>query len=110
MLALSWLKQGFAPRRCGRSHWSKAGFCSRILAIATAPLAGSTLAATAFYQKAFDALVCQISLPCERTDIPVYDAERLKAELEVFPEWFLSACWRQPDELGASALRRSPMI
>ena len=46
--------------------------------------------ATAFYQKAFEALVCQVSLPCERADIPVYDAERLKAELHVFPKWFLS--------------------
>ena len=55
--------------------------------------------AAAFYQKAFEALVCQISLPCERTDIPVYDAERLKAELDVFPEWFLSGLLGvQPDE------------
>ena len=46
--------------------------------------------ATAFYQKAFDVLVCQISLPCEQVNIPHYDAERLKTELDVFPEWFLS--------------------
>ena len=55
--------------------------------------------ATAFYQKAFDALVCQISLPCEQVDIPAYDAERLKTELDVFPEWFLSGLLGvQPDE------------
>ena len=55
--------------------------------------------ATAFYQKAFDALVCQISLPCEQVDIPTYDAERLKTELDVFPEWFLSGLLGiQPDE------------
>ena len=43
--------------------------------------------------------MCQISLPCEWTDIPVYDAERLKAELDVFPEWFLSGLLGvQPDE------------
>ncbi len=56
-------------------------------------------AATAFYQKAFDALVCQISLPDEQTDIPTYDAKRLKTELDVFPEWFLSGLLGvQPDE------------
>jgi len=55
--------------------------------------------ATAFYQKAFDVLVCQVSLPCERADIPSYDAERLKTELDVFPEWFLSGLLDvQPDE------------
>jgi len=55
--------------------------------------------ATAFYQKAFDALVCQISLPCEQADIPTYDAERLIAELDVFPEWLLSGLLGiQPDE------------
>jgi len=55
--------------------------------------------ATAFYQKAFDALVCQTSLPCEQADIPPYDAERLKTELDVFPEWFLSGLMGiQPDE------------
>ena len=53
----------------------------------------------AFYQKAFDVLVCQVSLPCERADIPSYDAERLKTELDVFPEWFLSGLLGvQPDE------------
>ncbi len=55
-----------------------------------ASLVSHPASAAAFYQKAFEALVCQISLPCERTDIPVYNAERLKAELDVFPEWFLS--------------------
>ena len=55
--------------------------------------------ATVFYQKAFDALVYQISLPCEQVDIPIYDAERLKTELDVFPEWFLSGLLGvQPDE------------
>ena len=55
--------------------------------------------ATALYQKAFDALVCQISLSCEQLDIPIYDAERLKIELDVFPEWFLSGMLGiQPDE------------
>ena len=56
-------------------------------------------AAAALYQKAFHALVCQISLPCEQADIPTYDAERLKTELDVFPEWFLSGLLGiQPDE------------
>ena len=55
--------------------------------------------AAALYQRAFDALVCQISLPCELADIPHYDAERLKTELEVFPEWFLSGLLGiQPDK------------
>ncbi len=64
-----------------------------------ASLVSHPASAAAFYQKAFEALVCQISLPCERTDIPVYDAERLKAELDVFPEWFLSGLLGvQPDE------------
>ena len=64
-----------------------------------ASLASHPASASAFYQKAFEALVCQISLPCEWTDIPVYDAERLKAELDVFPEWFLSGLLGvQPDE------------
>ena len=55
--------------------------------------------ATAFCKKAFEALVCQVSLPCERADIPSYDAERLKTELDVFPEWFLSGLLGvQPDE------------
>ena len=34
--------------------------------------------AAALYQRAFDALECQISLPCEQAGIPTYDAERLK--------------------------------
>ncbi len=64
-----------------------------------ASLVSHPASAAAFYQKAFEALVCQISLPCEGTDIPVYDAERLKAELDVFPEWFLSGLLGvQPDE------------
>ena len=64
-----------------------------------ASLASHPASAAALYQKAFEALVCQISLPCEWTDIPVYDAERLKAELDVFPEWFLSGLLGvQPDE------------
>ena len=46
--------------------------------------------AAALYQKAFDALVCQISLPCEQAGIPRYDSRRLKTEMDVFPEWFLS--------------------
>ena len=46
--------------------------------------------AAALYQKAFDALVCQISLPCEQAGIPRYDSCRLKTEMDVFPEWFLS--------------------
>jgi aminoglycoside/choline kinase family phosphotransferase len=62
-------------------------------------LASHPDSATALYQKAFDALVCQISLPCEHADIPHYDAERLKTELDVFPEWFLSGLLGiQPDE------------
>ncbi len=59
-----------------------------------ASLVSHPAAAAAFYQKAFEALLCQISLPCERTGIPVYDAERLKAELDVFPEVVPHpACW-----------------
>ena len=64
-----------------------------------ASLVSHPASAAAFYQKAFEALVCQISLPCERTGIPVYDTERLKAELDVFPEWFLAGLLGvQPDE------------
>ena len=64
-----------------------------------AVLASHRDSAAALYQKAFDALECQISLPIERADIPYYDAERLKTELEVFPEWFLSGLLGiQPDE------------
>ena len=55
--------------------------------------------AAALYQKAFDALVCQISLPCEQAGIPRYDSHRLKTEMDVFPEWFLSGLLGiQPDE------------
>jgi len=55
--------------------------------------------AAALYQKAFDMLVCQISLPCEQAGIPHYDFWRLKTELEVFPQWFLSALLGiQPDD------------
>ena len=55
--------------------------------------------AAALYQKAFDALVCQISLPCEQAGIPRYDSCRLKTEMDVFPEWFLSGLLGiQPDE------------
>ena len=55
--------------------------------------------AATLYQKAFDALMCQISLPCEEADIPYYDAGRVKTELDVFPEWFLSGLLGiQPDE------------
>ena len=62
-------------------------------------LASNPESAAALYQKAFDALVCQISLPCEQADIPTYDAKRLKTELDVFPEWFLSGLLGiQPDE------------
>ena len=62
-------------------------------------LASHPDSAATLYQKAFDALLCQISLPCEHAGIPNYDAERLKTELEVFPEWFLSGLLGiQPDE------------
>ena len=55
--------------------------------------------AATLYQKAFDALLCQISLPCEEADIPHYDLHRVKTELDVFPEWFLSGLLGiQPDE------------
>ena len=55
--------------------------------------------AAALYQKALDALVCQISLPCEQAGIPRYDSRRLKTEMDVFPEWFLSGLLGiQPDE------------
>ena len=63
------------------------------------PALASRPDAAALYQRAFDALVCQISLPCEQAGIPTYDAERLKTELDVFPEWFLSGLLGiQPDE------------
>jgi aminoglycoside/choline kinase family phosphotransferase len=55
------------------------------LSSATAPL---------FYTAAFAALLRQISMPCERAGIPQYDAPRLRAELEVFPEWFLAGLLR----------------
>ena len=55
--------------------------------------------ATALYRKAFDALVCQISLPCEQAGIPRYDSRRLQTEMDVFPEWFISGLLGiQPDE------------
>ena len=53
-------------------------------------LASYPESAAALYQKAFDALVCQISLPCEQASLPRYDSCRLKTEMDVFPEWFLS--------------------
>ena len=54
-------------------------------------LASHPDSAATLYQKAFDALLCQISLPCEHAGIPDYDAKRLKTELDVFPEWFVSS-------------------
>ncbi len=45
--------------------------------------------ATALYRQAFDALLCQVSLPCEQVALPMYDAQRLLTELEVFLDWFL---------------------
>ena len=53
-------------------------------------LVSHPVSAAAHYQKAFDALMCQISLPWEEADIPHYDTDRVKTELDVFPEWFLS--------------------
>ena len=53
-------------------------------------LASHRESATALYQKAFDALVRQISLPCEQACISRYDSCRLKTEMDIFPEWFLS--------------------
>ena len=62
-------------------------------------LASCPDSAAALYQKAFDALVCQISLPCEQAGIPCYDSCRLKTEMDVFPEWFLSGLLGiRPDE------------
>jgi aminoglycoside/choline kinase family phosphotransferase len=62
--------------------------------------------ADALYQKAFDALMCQISLPCEQAGIPTYDAKRLKTELDVFPEWFLFGLLGiQPDEQLSECFR-----
>ena len=62
-------------------------------------LASCPDSAAALYQKAFDALVCQISLPCEQADVPRYNFCRLKTEMDVFPEWFLSGLLGiQPDE------------
>ena len=54
-------------------------------------LASHPDSAGTLYQKAFDALLCQISLPCEQAGISSYDAERLKNELDVFPDWFVSS-------------------
>ena len=63
-------------------------------ALVSHPVSAATL-----YQKALGALICQISLPCEEVDIPHYDADRVKTELDVFPEWFLSGLLGiQPDE------------
>ena len=76
-----------------------------------AVLASHRDSAAALYQKAFDALECQISLPIERADIPYYDAERLKTELEVFPSGFSRACWvSNLMSSCAVVLRRSPII
>ena len=67
--------------------------------------------ATGYYQKAFDVLVCQVSLPCERADIPSYDAERPKPSLTFFPSGSSPACWVSSRmSAGASAFRRSSMI
>ena len=46
--------------------------------------------ATQLYQSAFDVLTRITSIPCEGADIPRYDAQRLKFEFTIFPEWFLS--------------------
>jgi aminoglycoside/choline kinase family phosphotransferase len=62
-------------------------------------LASYPESAAALYQKAFNALMCQISMPCEEVGIPGYDSGRLKTEMDVFPEWFLSGLLGiQPDE------------
>jgi aminoglycoside/choline kinase family phosphotransferase len=54
----------------------------------------SSASAPQFYKFAFAALLRQISIPCERAGIPRYDAPRLRAELDVFPEWFLAGLLR----------------
>lgn len=54
----------------------------------------SSAAAPRFYKSAFASLSRQISMPCETAGLPYYDAPRLRAELEIFPEWFLAGLLR----------------
>ena len=52
--------------------------------------ASASASASELYDLALDALVRLTTIPCDGADIPHYDAERLRSELAIFPEWFLS--------------------
>ena len=54
------------------------------------PLLSDSDSAAEFYGLALDALARLTTIPCVGADIPRYDAARLRSELAIFPEWFLS--------------------
>ena len=52
--------------------------------------ASASASAAELYDRALDALARLTTIPCDGAEIPRYDAERLRLELAIFPEWFLS--------------------
>jgi len=53
--------------------------------------ASASASASGLYGLSLDALAQLASIPCDDADIPRYDTQRLRSELAIFPEWFLSA-------------------
>jgi aminoglycoside/choline kinase family phosphotransferase len=54
---------------------------------------------TDYYQQAIDQIILMQLTPAEQAELPLYDEEKLRQELQLFPEWFLSKhLQRQPPE------------
>jgi len=54
------------------------------------PLLSASASASGLYQSAFNTLATLATIPCDGSDIPIYDIQRLRSEFAIFPEWFLS--------------------
>ena len=52
--------------------------------------ASASAAASGLYQSALNTLATLAAIPCDGSDIPIYDIQRLRSEFAIFPEWFLS--------------------
>lgn len=54
------------------------------------PLLSTSTSGEQLYERSLDALARLSAIPCDGAGIPRYDAERLRLELAIFPQWFLS--------------------
>ena len=61
-----------------------------LMSLRALPAVSLQASATQLYSEACRALLRQITLPIEKAGIPIYDAQQLQTELDVFLEWFVT--------------------